>query len=114
MLAKVFKAYDVRALYPKPLNEKLAWQIGHAAAQYLLEEAAAAGFVDPMSRTASPVSDLWIRMQARCRPMTVGQHAATLGRPPRHQSDCMTAAMLSIAKTSTPEQIVRWLRVRRL
>ncbi len=51
MLAKVFKAYDVRALYPKPLNEKLAWQIGHATAQYLLEEAAAAGFVDPMSRT---------------------------------------------------------------
>ena len=48
MLAKVFKAYDVRALYPKPLNEKLAWQIGHATAQYLLEEAAAAGFVDPM------------------------------------------------------------------
>jgi phosphomannomutase len=51
MLAKVFKAYDVRALYPKPLSEKLAWQIGHATAQYLLEEAAGAGFVDPMSRT---------------------------------------------------------------
>ncbi len=28
MLGKVFKAYDVRAIYPKPLNEKIAWQIG--------------------------------------------------------------------------------------
>ena len=28
MLAKVFKAYDVRATYPKPLNERIAWQVG--------------------------------------------------------------------------------------
>ena len=39
MLAKVFKAYDVRSTYPKPLNEKIAWQIGYATAQYLLAEA---------------------------------------------------------------------------
>ncbi|MCE2882745.1 MAG: phosphomannomutase/phosphoglucomutase [Planctomycetaceae bacterium] len=51
MLAKVFKAYDVRAVYPKPLNERLAWQIGYGTAQFLLKEAAAAGLVDPMSRT---------------------------------------------------------------
>ena len=50
MLGKVFKAYDVRAIYPKPLNEKLAWQIGHAAARYLTEHAADAGFDDPMMR----------------------------------------------------------------
>ena len=31
MLGKVFKAYDVRATYPKPLNEKLAWQIGYGS-----------------------------------------------------------------------------------
>ena len=43
MLAKVFKAYDVRATYPKPLDEKLAWQIGYGAAQYLLSQAAAEG-----------------------------------------------------------------------
>jgi len=34
-IAKVFKAYDVRALYPEPLNEDIAWRIGFAFAQYL-------------------------------------------------------------------------------
>ena len=48
MLGKVFKAYDVRAVYPKPLNEKLAWQIGYAAGQYLTGEAREAGHDDPM------------------------------------------------------------------
>ncbi|MDP9174190.1 MAG: phosphomannomutase/phosphoglucomutase [Planctomycetota bacterium] len=32
---KIFKAYDVRATYPNPLNEDAAWKIGHATAQYL-------------------------------------------------------------------------------
>ncbi|MGI9013624.1 MAG: phosphomannomutase/phosphoglucomutase [Phycisphaerales bacterium] len=50
MLGKVFKAYDIRATYPKPLNEKLAWQIGYATAQYLTDNAAEAGFDDPMMR----------------------------------------------------------------
>src|SRR5689334_18421251 len=50
MLGKVFKAYDVRATYPKPLNEKLAWQIGYGAAQYLIEQAEATGHDDPMMR----------------------------------------------------------------
>jgi len=35
MLDKVFKAYDVRATYPEPLNEDLAWRIGNATAQFL-------------------------------------------------------------------------------
>lgn len=50
MLGKVFKAYDIRATYPKPLNEKLAWQIGYATARRLIEEAEAAGHDDPMMR----------------------------------------------------------------
>lgn len=50
MLGKVFKAYDVRAIYPKPLNEKLAWQIGYATARYLTEKADEAGYDDPMMR----------------------------------------------------------------
>lgn len=50
MLGKVFKAYDIRATYPKPLNEKLAWQIGYACAQYLTGEAAEQGYDDPMMR----------------------------------------------------------------
>ncbi len=50
MLGKVFKAYDVRAIYPKPLNERLAWKIGYATAQYLTAQAADAGHDDPMMR----------------------------------------------------------------
>jgi phosphomannomutase len=50
MLGKVFKAYDVRATYPKPLNEKIAWQIGYATAEFLLGEASAAGHDDPMMK----------------------------------------------------------------
>lgn len=50
MLGKVFKAYDVRATYPKPLNEKLSWQIGYACGQYLTQVASDAGYDDPMMR----------------------------------------------------------------
>jgi phosphomannomutase len=50
MLGKVFKAYDIRAVYPKPLNEKLAWHIGFAVGQYLTGEAAEIGHDDPMMR----------------------------------------------------------------
>ena len=35
MIEKVFKAYDVRATVPDPLNEELAWRIGNATAQFL-------------------------------------------------------------------------------
>lgn len=35
MIEKIFKAYDVRAPYPTPLNEEAAWKVGHATAQYL-------------------------------------------------------------------------------
>jgi phosphomannomutase len=35
MIEKIFKAYDVRATYPNPLNEEAAWKVGHATAKYL-------------------------------------------------------------------------------
>ncbi|HZZ42248.1 MAG TPA: phosphomannomutase/phosphoglucomutase [Tepidisphaeraceae bacterium] len=35
MIDKIFKAYDVRATYPNPLNEEMAWKVGHATAQFL-------------------------------------------------------------------------------
>ncbi len=35
MIEKVFKAYDVRATYPDPLNEDIAWRVGNATAQFL-------------------------------------------------------------------------------
>jgi phosphomannomutase len=31
----IFKAYDIRGIYPDQLNEEAAWKIGHAAAQFL-------------------------------------------------------------------------------
>ncbi len=36
-MERVFKAYDVRAVYPDPLDESVAWRIGHAAATFLRE-----------------------------------------------------------------------------
>jgi phosphomannomutase len=35
MIDKIFKAYDVRATYPSPLNEENAWKVGHATGQFL-------------------------------------------------------------------------------
>src|SRR3954466_41950 len=35
MIEKLFKAYDVRATYPNPLNEETAWKVGHATGQFL-------------------------------------------------------------------------------
>jgi phosphomannomutase len=35
MIEQVFKAYDIRATVPDPLNEDVAWRIGNATAQFL-------------------------------------------------------------------------------
>jgi phosphomannomutase len=35
MIEKIFKAYDVRATYPNPLDKEAAWKVGHATGQYL-------------------------------------------------------------------------------
>lgn len=43
MLSQVFKAYDVRAVYPAPLNEDLGWRIGLATAQWLKAKHGGAG-----------------------------------------------------------------------
>ena len=34
-LDKVFKAYDIRGLYPKEIDDDLAWKVGHATGQFL-------------------------------------------------------------------------------
>jgi phosphomannomutase len=34
-LDKVFKAYDIRGVYPKEVDEDLAWKVGHACGQFL-------------------------------------------------------------------------------
>lgn len=45
MLQKVFKAYDVRATYPQPLNESIAWKVGYATARFLEKRAGGPGKV---------------------------------------------------------------------
>jgi len=43
MIDKIFKAYDVRAVYPEPLGEDEAWKVGYATAKFLEKENADAG-----------------------------------------------------------------------
>ena len=43
MIEKIFKAYDVRATYPSPLNEEMGWKVGHATAQFLKRSRANSG-----------------------------------------------------------------------
>ena len=50
MLGKVFKAYDIRATYPDPLNEAMAWQIGYGCGSFLLNDAKNAGETTPMMK----------------------------------------------------------------
>jgi phosphomannomutase len=44
-LEKIFKAYDVRATYPTPLNEEAAWKVGFGTATFLKGQAASASGV---------------------------------------------------------------------
>jgi phosphomannomutase len=50
MLGRVFKAYDIRGVYPDPLNDTLAWQIGYGCSKFLLADAHAAGETSPMMK----------------------------------------------------------------
>ncbi|MDZ4753971.1 MAG: phosphomannomutase/phosphoglucomutase [Phycisphaerae bacterium] len=72
MLGKVFKAYDVRATYPKPLNEKIAWQIGYAIAEYLIGQAVAAGYDDPMMKHIAVGRDMRKSSPALTEALTQG------------------------------------------
>lgn len=38
MIGKIFKAYDVRALYPDPLDEKAGYKVGFATGQFLKQQ----------------------------------------------------------------------------
>ena len=76
MLGSVFKAYDVRALVPDPLNEDLAWRIGFGAGIHLLEAALEAGHDGPMMRTIA------------------------VGRDPRPTSPALSAALIAGIRAS--------------
>ncbi len=38
MIGKIFKAYDVRALYPEPLNEDAGWKVGYAVGEFFKKQ----------------------------------------------------------------------------
>jgi phosphomannomutase len=38
MIGKIFKAYDVRALYPDPLDEDAGWRVGYATGRFLKQQ----------------------------------------------------------------------------
>jgi phosphomannomutase len=50
MLGRVFKAYDIRGVYPDLLTDYMAWQIGCGSAKFLLNEAEQDGESTPMMR----------------------------------------------------------------
>ncbi len=57
-LSKCFKAYDIRAIYPNPLNEEGAWKVGYAAASFLLAEAVKGGVTGAEARTIAVGHDM--------------------------------------------------------
>ena len=57
-LSKCFKAYDVRAVYPNPLNEQGAWKVGYATAGFLAAEAVHGGLTGAAARTIAVGHDM--------------------------------------------------------
>lgn len=58
MLGKIFKAYDIRGVYGKPLNEQMAWQIGYGAGKVLIGRAEDQGLTSPMMRNLAIGHDM--------------------------------------------------------
>lgn len=50
-ISKVFKAYDVRATVPEPLNEEIAWRIGYATSQFLRSQLSGVDRADRKANT---------------------------------------------------------------
>jgi len=72
----VFKAYDVRATYPDPLNEDKAWRIGWATATFLMAEASEAGMEGDAARTLAIGHDMRRSSPALVRALKDGIAAA--------------------------------------
>jgi phosphomannomutase len=55
-LGKVFKAYDVRHVYPQPLDEQIVWRIGVATGRFLLDKAASSS--TPVNKSVAVSQDM--------------------------------------------------------
>ena len=56
MIGKIFKAYDVRATYPDPLDEDAAWRVGYGTGTFLKNRPDAEGDTVLVSRDMRPHS----------------------------------------------------------
>lgn len=56
MIGKIFKAYDVRATYPDPLDEDAAWKVGYATGKFFKGRSDAKGDTVLVSRDMRPHS----------------------------------------------------------
>ncbi len=57
-IARVFQAYDVRAMYPDPLNEEIAWRIGYATSQFLRSQLSGVDRADRKANTMAVGRDM--------------------------------------------------------
>lgn len=72
MLGRIFKAYDIRGVYPDLLNDQMAWQIGFGCAKFLVQEAEAAGETTPMMRNILVGRDMRVSSPALSRELIDG------------------------------------------
>ncbi len=79
MIEKVFKAYDVRATVPDPLNEDVAWRLGNATAQFLRTTLTGYDRSDSSMNTLIVGRDMRKHSEKLCRAFMEG--AAAVGTP---------------------------------
>jgi len=72
----IFKAYDIRGLYPQQIDEEAAWKIGHATAQFLrsLLSGYARGQVSAQSLLVG--RDMRVHSPALVEALTAGMNAS--------------------------------------
>lgn len=79
MIQKVFKAYDVRATVPDPLDEKVAWRIGNATATFLRGTLSGYDRSDPEKNTLIVGRDMRTHSPALSRAFIEGAAATGAG-----------------------------------
>ncbi len=72
MIEKIFKAYDVRGIYPDALNEDIAWRIGHATAQFLRSQLTGYDRSDPKVNTLAIGRDMRKSSNSLCQAFIEG------------------------------------------
>ena len=76
MLSKIYKAYDIRGVYPDPLDEKAAWRIGLATGKHLRSKPPGLNGNDPMSRHVVVGRDMRPSSPSLCEALIAGLRSA--------------------------------------